>query len=424
LPNPTAFININATFNSGAMKWQGKYVLIVRVEGVDRKSFFAVAESPNGIDQFRFWDYPLVMPETNEPDTNVYDMRIVQHEDGWIYGLFCTERKAPIKTKHGWLHLAHGVRMTECFEDKENGGVIWTVDYQGRPADTRKQTYALAFAIYAFCEYHTAAGDQAALEKAKTLFSLIEKHCVDRVHGGYWEALDADWQLVEDVRLSEKDANEKKSMNTHLHVLEGYANLARVWPEARVREALHKLLRSFMDQIIDPRHGHFNLFFDERWNVRSIIVSFGHDIEGSWLLEKAAQVCGDADLRRQARGYSVRLVEAALEGLDADGGLMTEKNLMSGHLDTDKHWWPQAEALVGLLNAYEITHNEKYLELCLGVWSFIKSKTIDFEQGEWYWKVNRRCEPYPDDEKIGFWKCPYHNSRACLEVRARLDQFQ
>jgi len=86
-------IGMNATFNAGAMKWNGKYVLAVRVEGVDRKSFFAIAESPNGIDNFRFWDYPISMPETNEPDTNVYDMRLVEHQDGWIYGLFCTERK-------------------------------------------------------------------------------------------------------------------------------------------------------------------------------------------------------------------------------------------------------------------------------------------------------------------------------------------
>jgi 4-O-beta-D-mannosyl-D-glucose phosphorylase len=84
---------INAAFNSGAMLWNGKYILAVRVEGVDRKSFFAIAESPNGIDNFRFWDYPITLPETERPDTNVYDMRLTQHEDGYIYGLFCTERK-------------------------------------------------------------------------------------------------------------------------------------------------------------------------------------------------------------------------------------------------------------------------------------------------------------------------------------------
>lgn len=314
--------------------------------------------------------------------------------------------------------------LVEHFEDKENGGVIWAVDYLGRPANKRKQTYALSFAIYAFGEYYAAAGDARALEKAQALFHRIEKHCADRKHGGYWEALGADWQPIADVRLSEKDANEKKSMNTHLHVLEGYTNLTRVWSVVEVRQGLQQLLRVFLEHIIDVQHGHFNLFFDERWQVKSAVVSFGHDIEGAWLLDEAAQACGDAELREQVRGYSVRLVEAALEGLDADGGLMNEKNLASGHLDTDKHWWQQAEALVGLLNAYEITHNEKYLEICLDIWNFTKSKIIDFEQGEWFWKVNRRGQPYPDDEKIGFWKCPYHNSRACLEVMARLNQLR
>jgi 4-O-beta-D-mannosyl-D-glucose phosphorylase len=86
-------IGVNAAFNAGAIEYKGKFLLFVRVEGVDRKSFFAVAESPNGIDNFRFWDYPITMPETEEPDTNVYDLRVTQHEDGWMYGLFCTERK-------------------------------------------------------------------------------------------------------------------------------------------------------------------------------------------------------------------------------------------------------------------------------------------------------------------------------------------
>ncbi|MDZ7305318.1 MAG: AGE family epimerase/isomerase [candidate division KSB1 bacterium] len=312
--------------------------------------------------------------------------------------------------------------LLDHFWDKENGGTIWAVDARGNPTNKRKQTYALAFAIYAFCEYYAATGNTIALEKALELYRLIEQHCVDRENGGYWEALGEKWEQIEDVRLSEKDANEKKSMNTHLHVLEAYANLARVWPEGEVRAALHNLIRIFLEHIIDPRHGHFNLFFDEYWNVRSAIVSFGHDIEGSWLLDEAAQVYHDADLLRQVRGYSVRLVEAALEGLDADGGLMNEKNLVTGHLDTDKHWWQQAEAMVGLLNAYQITQNENYLELCLKVWNFIKSKIIDFTNGEWYWKVNRTGDIYPNDEKIGFWKCPYHNSRACLEMMARLDR--
>ncbi len=314
--------------------------------------------------------------------------------------------------------------LLEHFWDKENGGIVWSVDFQGNHLSARKQAYAQAFAIYGLGEYYTATGSMVALEKAKSIFLLIEQHCSDREHGGYIEALGAKWQPIADVRLSDKDANEKKSMNTHLHVLEGYTNLARVWPEARVREALRDLIHIFLERIIDARHGHFNLFFDERWNARSALVSYGHDIEGAWLLEEAAQVYGDKNLLRQARDCSVRLVEAALEGLDADHGLMNEKNLASGHLDTDKHWWQQAEALVGLLNAYEITRNEKYLELFFNVWNFIKSRIIDFTNGEWRWKVDKAGAPNPEDEKIGFWKCPYHNSRACLEVITRLERLR
>lgn len=96
---------INGTFNAGGIKWQGKYIMVVRVEGNDRKSFFAIAESPNGIDNFRFWDHPITMPETDEPDVNIYDMRLTAHEDGWIYGVFCTERKDPL-AKQGDLSSA------------------------------------------------------------------------------------------------------------------------------------------------------------------------------------------------------------------------------------------------------------------------------------------------------------------------------
>ncbi len=354
--------------------------------------------------------------DLNAPKGSVLNARIL-----WTFSsAFRALRKQP------YLKAAQRAfdYLIEHFWDNENGGVVWSVDHLGHRLNARKQTYALAFAVYALSEYYAATGNPGALERAKTIFRLMEQHCAEREHGGYVEALGEKWQIIDDVRLSEKDANEKKSMNTHLHVLEGYTNLARVWPEARVREALRALIQIFLERIIAVQHGHFNLFFDEQWRVRSAIVSYGHDIEGSWLLAEAAQVYGDADLLAQVRAYSTRLAEAALEGLDADGGLMNEKNLTSGHLDTDKHWWPQAEALVGLLQAYEITHNEKYLELFLNVWNFIKGRIVDFVNGEWYWKVNRAGVPYPDDEKIGFWKCPYHNSRACLEMMARLERLE
>ncbi|MEK7727433.1 MAG: AGE family epimerase/isomerase [candidate division KSB1 bacterium] len=306
------------------------------------------------------------------------------------------------------------------FEDQHHGGMYWSVDALGEKLNSRKQTYAQAFALYAFCEYYAATFQPVALEKAQQLFLLMEKHCAEREHGGYVEALSEQWEPIADVRLSEKDANEKKSMNTHLHVLEAYTNLSRVWPEPAVREALRGLIQIFLERIIDPRHGHFNLFFDEAWQVRSPIVSFGHDLEGAWLLHEAAQVCGDAKLRQEMKLHSLSLIEAALEGHDEDGGLMNEENIVAGGLDSDKHWWQQAEALVGLLHAYELTRSGEYLEHFFAVWDFIKRKIIDHERGEWYWKVNRAGAPFPEDEKIGFWKCPYHNSRACLEVTARI----
>lgn len=306
------------------------------------------------------------------------------------------------------------------FEDQKNGGVYWSVTANGQRLNVRKQTYAQAFAVYALSEYYAATSNALALNKAQKFFGLMEKHSVEKEHGGYVEALGEKWEPIVDVRLSEKDANEKKSMNTHLHVLEAYANLARVWPEPAVREALRGLLEVFLQRIIDPRHGHFNLFFNEAWHVRSPIVSYGHDIEGAWLLDEAARVYGDEALRHEVERHTLRLLEAALEGLDEDAGLMNEKNLATGHLDSDKHWWQQAEALVGLLNAYELTRSEKYLEHFFAVWNFIKRTIIDHEHGEWYWKVNRAGALFSEDEKIGFWKCPYHNSRACLEVMARI----
>lgn len=114
-------IGMNATFNSGAIKWKGKYLLVVRVEGIDRKSFFAIAESPNGIDNFRFRDFPITLPEADDPDINVYDMRLTAHEDGWIYGIFCSERKDP-GAAPGDLSsavAAAGIVRTKDFENWE-----------------------------------------------------------------------------------------------------------------------------------------------------------------------------------------------------------------------------------------------------------------------------------------------------------------
>ncbi len=309
--------------------------------------------------------------------------------------------------------------MKEHFIDKEHGGLIWEVDSHGNPTNTRKQIYAQGFGIYGFSEYFMASEDGEGLELAKSLFSIIEEHSFDNEYGGYLEAVSRDWKPLEDMRLSEKDANYPKSMNTHLHILEPYTNLYRIWKNDELAQKIRLLIRTFLDHIINHETAHFNLFFELNWEVKSDIVSFGHDIEGTWLLTEAAEELGDQEMLKEVQEIAIKMTIATiLEGMDNDGGLFYEQE--PDHLDTDKHWWPQTEAMVGLLNAYQISGNEKYLQKSMDCWEFVKKNLLDKKHGEWYWRVNRDGVPYENEDKAGFWKCPYHNSRACLEVLNRL----
>jgi mannobiose 2-epimerase len=224
------------------------------------------------------------------------------------------------------------------------------------------------------------------------------------------------------MRLSEKDANEPKSMNSHLHLLEPYTNLYRYWKNPLLAESIRKLIRIFLDKIIDKKTAHFNLFFDMDWNVKSSIVSYGHDIEGSWLLCEAAEELGDENLIKEVNEIALHMVDVTRdEGSDKDYSVFSECE--GKHLDTDKHWWPQAEAMVGYTNAWKLTGDKKYLNLAEKVWDFIDLHMIDHELGEWFWRVDIDGIPYTADDKTGFWKCPYHNTRSIIEVVKRLRNF-
>lgn len=306
-------------------------------------------------------------------------------------------------------------------KDEENGGIFWLVDARGNPIETKKQIYAQAFCIYALSEYYLITKDEDASNWAAEIFDLIEENSFDSEYPGYFEAYDKEWSLLEDVRLSEKDKNEMKTMNTHLHVLEGYTNLMRIWENKKLRLQLKQLIEIFLDKIIDPETGHFNLFFDDYWNLRSDEFSYGHDIEGSWLLYEAGQVLGNEELLERIESASLRLAEVTLmEGVDDDGGLMNE-GIISGVIDTDKHWWSQAEAMVGFVNAYQITKEKKFYEASYNCWEFIKENIVDKENGEWFFRVDKEGQPYYSEEnKVGPWKAPYHTTRTCLELMRRL----
>lgn len=309
--------------------------------------------------------------------------------------------------------------LIDRFYDPQYGGIYWELDYKGNPLDTKKQIYAIGFAIYGLSEYARATGDEEALAYAQQLFDVIEQHSFDSEQNGYVEALTRDWQPIEDMRLSDKDENEKKTMNTHLHILEPYTNLYRVWKDEQLERQLRNLIEVFITRILDPQTGHLNLFFEEDWTNKYRIYSYGHDIEASWLIHEAALVLGDPEVLKRIEPIIIRIAQAADEGLNPDGSMIYENFLDKQKIDRELHWWVQAENVVGHINLYQHFGDTEALDTAARCWEFIKTKLIDREQGEWHWSllpdgtVNRR------DDKAGFWKCPYHNGRMCMEVIER-----
>lgn len=300
------------------------------------------------------------------------------------------------------------------FIDPEFGGVFQAVDSNGIPLDTKKQFYALAFMIYGLSEYHRASGDQSALNEAIALFRLIENHSRDREKGGYFEAMTRDWKPVDDMRLSEKDANSCKTMNTHLHILEAYSALYRVWPDETLREALTSLIVLTLNKIVDSKSGHLGLFFDRDWNREDGDISYGHDIEASWLLLEAAQTLGDTAFFDFVKTATGKIADAALEGRCFDGSMIYERH-RSGSYDNEKHWWVQAENVVGQLYLWKFHDLEGFDDKALQTWEYIKEKIVDNQNGEWYWSRLSDGSVNLKEDKAGYWKCPYHNGRMVME---------
>jgi mannobiose 2-epimerase len=304
------------------------------------------------------------------------------------------------------------------FWDSRHSGTFWQVDFQGHPQDDKKKIYGQAFYIYALAEYYQAFGADSAIKLARQVYDLIETNSRDKIYGGYIEVCNRDWSVAGDLRLSEKDMDEKKSMNNHLHLLEAYTNLYRIWPDTQLRERLTELIDIFEQKIVDPASGHMNHFFDETWKPKSSNYTFGHDIEASWLLCEAAEAMGDTNITSQA----LRLARITLdEALEEDGGLCYEGQ--SGKVtDPNRQWWPQAESVVGFLNAYELSSDQSFLEAARKAWLFIEKYFINRENGEWFWRIDLNGRPDPAEPKVSQWKGPYHNIRMCLETIKRLGQ--
>lgn len=309
--------------------------------------------------------------------------------------------------------------LIDKFYDADFGGVYWSLDADGKPLDDKKQIYALGFAIYGLSEYARATGDKEALDYAVRLFETIEKYSFDKERNGYVEAFIRDWQPIEDMRLSDKDENMSKTMNTHLHILEPYANLYRVWKDSRLECQLRNLIELFINQILNRKTYHLDLFFDNDWTVTDEIISYGHDIEASWLIHEAALVLGDEPLLKEVEHIIRNIAQAADEGLNADGSMIYETFVDKNKTDRELHWWVQAENVVGHVNLYQHIGDEKALDTAVKCWQFIKEKLVDREHGEWHWSIMPDGSVNRKDDKAGFWKCPYHNGRMCMEIIER-----
>ena len=352
--------------------------------------------------------------------------------------------------------------ILEHFIDPVYGGTYWELDYKGNPIDTKKQFYALGFMLYGMSEYVRALRQrpdasvseeelESVLDVCISLYTCIEDHSLDEVYNGYIEACTREWGEIADMRLSELDANYPKSQNTHLHIIEPYANLYRVLSEEvrvkseqfkfphnaecakntnsnyslftihsslnKVETSLRNLIDIFCDKILNPETHHLDLFFEKDWTRGAgWLESYGHDIECSWLLHEAALVLGDEEVLAKVEPIVQLVAKASEKGLNADGSMTHEANLDTGHVDADRHWWVQAEAVVGFFNLYQHFGDKAALDKALHCWQYIKDHLIDRTHGEWYWSIRDDGSPNLDDDHAGFWKCPYHNGRMCLEL--------
>ncbi len=352
----------------------------------------------------------------NIPDANAPIGLVLQSRILWTFS--AAYNYTQNKVYLNFAHTAYKQLITQ-FYDKHYGGMFWSVQPNRIPVSTKKQAYGIAFAIYGLSAYYEATKDQAALDKAAELYRCLEMHFYDPVYGGYIECLGNDFSVIEDVRLSDKDQNAIKSMNTHLHVIEAYAKLYTVLPSEALKQSVTQLLVIFEQHIIDPITFQQKLFFQNDWTSTDSEVSFGHDIEAAWLLQEAAVITKDALRIEKFTNIAQAMASEVAANLSPEGAVYNDYDIHTKVLNKGLDWWPQAEAMVGFLNAFEISGSTIYLQHSLTSWAVINKQFKDARFGEWYWGYDASGNLL-NKEKAGFWKCPYHNSRACIEVANRI----
>ena len=317
------------------------------------------------------------------------------------------------EAKHGFAF------MKEHCMDKENGGIFWSMKYDGTPEDTTKHTYNQAFSIYALSSYYEATYDEEALAMAKELFHIIETKCTDEI--GYKEAFDKEFHEVENDKLSENGVIAEKTMNTLLHVFEAYTELYRVAKLPEVKERLEWIMDTFADKVYNPKLHRQEVFFDRNMNTILDLHSYGHDIETAWLMDRGVEVLGEKKYKEKMTPITKDLT-AEIYKVAFDGHSLANE-CEKGVVNVHRIWWVQAETVIGFLNGWQKDPEKtEYLDAAKSEWQFIKDHVMDKRQGsEWFWEVDQSGKPYEGRPIVEPWKCPYHNGRMCFEVIRRLE---
>lgn len=317
------------------------------------------------------------------------------------------------EAKHGFTF------MKEHCMDKENGGIFWSMKYDGTPEDTTKHTYNQAFSIYALSSYYEATHDEEALAMAKELFHIIETKCTDEI--GYKEAFDKEFHEVENDKLSENGVIAEKTMNTLLHVFEAYTELYRVAKLPEVKERLEWIMDTFADKVYNPKLHRQEVFFDRNMNTILDLHSYGHDIETAWLMDRGVEVLGEKKYEEKMTPITKDLT-AEIYKVAFDGHSLANE-CEKGVVNVHRIWWVQAETVIGFLNGWQKDPSRtEYLDAAKSEWQFIKDHVMDKRQGsEWFWEVDPSGKPYEGRPIVEPWKCPYHNGRMCFEVIRRLE---
>ena len=313
----------------------------------------------------------------------------------------------------GYADHAYAFLRNHCLDD-ENGGIFWSMTYDGKPLDTTKHTYNQAFAIYALSSYYRLTGNQNAINTAKELFELIEKNCTDEI--GYLEAFTKNWQPESNEKLSENGVMADKTMNTLLHVFEGYSGLYLATQDVEVRKALERILDIYENKIYSPALRRQLVFFDKEYNSIIDLYSYGHDIESSWLIDWGCSLLQDEERNKRIFAINKEMAEAVYENAYRNHSLANECE--RGVVDTKRVWWVQAEAVLGFVNLWEKEPERKqYYEAAVEIYRFIENYMVDKQAGsEWFWCTDENGVPNPEKPIVEPWKCPYHNGRMCMEL--------